>query len=182
MTYYKKHGRRYVPIAEDMAFSAYDEGTYLVTVKPGWTSSIKTIQPEYATIVAAIKEFEGLLLEKLLEASALKLPKDFDAANSKKRKEAHERLKSLMDEIGTDVLWQDSPSGIVESVSKVLTEKSLERHVTVESDELLLAAFKALLTRYCLVTSETPESAMQVVKKDLVDIGIIPENVSIKLT
>jgi hypothetical protein len=182
MTYYKKHGRRYVPIAEEMTFSALGEGYYVVAVKPGVTSTIRAIDPDYVTLTAALKEFEDVLSEKLRDASTLSLHKEWSQDDQEKRKEAHARLKTLMDEIGVDVLWQESPNDIVRAVSEALSKKALERHITIESDELILAAFKALLTRYCLKTSDTPESVMEIIKKDLVDVGVLPENVSIKLT
>ena len=182
MTYYKKHGRKYVPIAEEMAFSAFGEGYYIVAVKPGTTSTIRVIDPDYATLAAALKEFQDVLTDKLREASTLKLDKKWSQEDLERRKEAHAKLKALMDEIGVDVIWQDSPREIAEAVTETISKKALERHITIESDELILAAFKALLTRYCLQTSSTPESAMEMVKNDLVDVGILPENVSIKLT
>lgn len=181
MLYYKKHGRRYVPIAETIDMYAYKEGNYIVSIKPGIQSIAKVLDPDYATVSAAIKEFRDELSAKLDEASRLKLADQWEAGDKNKRQEAHAKLKTLMDEIGTDVLWQDSPNAIIDAVAETLEKKIHERHVAIESDELILAAFKALLTRYCLVTGVTSIDAVEIVKNDLVDIGVLPENVSIRL-
>ena len=181
MLYYKKHGRRYVPIAETIDMYAYNEGDYLVSIKPGIQSVARIIDPDYATIFAAIKEFKDVLSSKLDESSRLKLSNEWEERNKDKRQEAHAKLKILMDEIGPDILWQDSPNTIIDAVAETLEKKIHERHVAIESDDLILAAFKALLTRYCLATGVASIDAVEIVKNDLVDIGVLPENVSIRL-
>lgn len=55
-TYYKRVGRRYVPVAEydNELLNSFSKGAHLVICKPGVTTKLYNIDAEYAPLIAAV--------------------------------------------------------------------------------------------------------------------------------
>ena len=84
MVYYEKRGRRYYPVAEDITLTAYPEGDYLISVKPGATASRKTIQPDFAAIDFAILNFTEILKDEIYASMHLQLGPKFSKEDQMK--------------------------------------------------------------------------------------------------
>jgi len=53
-TYYKKVGRRYIPVAESETWGTWTEGDYLVNIRPSCRSVVRCLEPEFANVEAAL--------------------------------------------------------------------------------------------------------------------------------
>ncbi len=73
-TYYKKRGRRYVPVAEydSDLMDSFPKGTHLVQCYPGGQLRKFNIDPAYAPMIAAGRVAEDAICEALRKASDLR--------------------------------------------------------------------------------------------------------------
>jgi hypothetical protein len=73
-TYYKKCGRRYVPVAEydSDLMDSFPKGTHLVQCYPGGSLRKFNIDPAYAPMIAAGRVAEDAICEALRKASDLR--------------------------------------------------------------------------------------------------------------
>ena len=73
-TYYKKCGRRYVPVAEydSDLLDSFPKGTHLVQCYPGGSLRKFNIDPAYAPMIAAGRVAEDAICEVLRNASDLR--------------------------------------------------------------------------------------------------------------
>lgn len=74
--YYKKVGRKYVPVSEydSELMDAFTKGTHLVQVYPGGASRRYNIDPNYAALIAAGRVAEDAISKVIMERSALRVP------------------------------------------------------------------------------------------------------------
>ena len=72
--YYKKEGRRYVPVSEyDSDFlDAFPKGNHLVMVYPGGSSRRFNIDPNYAGMIAAGRVAEDAICSAIVKAQELR--------------------------------------------------------------------------------------------------------------
>lgn len=91
--FYKKSGRRYVPVAEYDSewMDSFPKGTHLVMSYPGGTSRRFNIDPNYAAMIAAGRVAEDAISKTIMEKSALRVPERQQPLTSE-QKEAWERL------------------------------------------------------------------------------------------
>lgn len=71
-TYYEKRGRRYVPVMEAVTHWGLPEGSYLVQVTPGSTTTKYHVNPDYAAVEAALMTLEDAMVEAMLQESKLR--------------------------------------------------------------------------------------------------------------
>jgi hypothetical protein len=75
--YYKKVGRRYVPVAEydgDL-LSSLPYGAHLVLVQQGMRSTIHNIEPAHAPVIAVMKILRDRLVQEAVKASEIRTDK-----------------------------------------------------------------------------------------------------------
>ena len=74
--FYKKQGRRYVPVSEydNELLDAFPAGHHLVSVQPGGESRRYKIDPAYAPMIAAGLVAEEAISQGIMEATKLRLP------------------------------------------------------------------------------------------------------------
>lgn len=74
--YYKKVGRKYVPVSEydQDLLDAFTHGTHLVMVYPGGSSRRYNIDPNYAAMIAAGRVAEDAISNSIMETSKLRVP------------------------------------------------------------------------------------------------------------
>lgn len=72
--FYKKQGRRYVPVSEyDSEYlDSFPKGDHLVSVYPGGASRRYNIDPNYAAMIAAGRVAEDAISQALMKASDLR--------------------------------------------------------------------------------------------------------------
>lgn len=135
-TFYKKVGRRYVPVLEhdDELLSSLEEGHHLISAIPGLRSTTHRVDPNHAPVLAVMKVAKEKMLEAMLEAS--KLRPQAKLLTSEQR-EAYQRL---MDVLGDDkfYLQYDSMNDIIEAGIKTVVEdaaKLMDNETVKESWE-----------------------------------------------
>jgi uncharacterized protein YeaC (DUF1315 family) len=74
--FYKKVGRRYVPVNEydQELLDSFPKGTHLVMCYPGGQSRRHCIDPNYAAMIAAGRVAEDAICQALVEADTVKPP------------------------------------------------------------------------------------------------------------
>lgn len=72
--FYKKEGRRYVPVSEyDSEYlDSFPKGSHLVVCYPGGQSRRFNIDPNYAALIAAGRVAEDTISKKIMEATELR--------------------------------------------------------------------------------------------------------------
>ena len=72
--YYKKEGRRYVPVSEydSDLLDAFPKGNHLVMVYPGGSSRRYNIDPNYAVMIAAGRVAEAAVCAAIVKAQELR--------------------------------------------------------------------------------------------------------------
>jgi len=73
-TFYKKEGRRYVPVYEydQELMDAFPQGAHLVICYPGGKSTRYNVDPNYAALIAAARLGEDTLASALLKATEIR--------------------------------------------------------------------------------------------------------------
>jgi hypothetical protein len=87
--FYKKQGRRYVPVSEydNEVMDAFPRGDHLVSVRPGCTSRRFQINPALAPMIAAGLYAEDAICRKIQEATELRpANREIDEATQRKWK------------------------------------------------------------------------------------------------
>jgi ribosomal protein L12E/L44/L45/RPP1/RPP2 len=172
MTYYEKRGRRYYPVAEDITINAYPEGDYLISVKPGYASSRRTIQPDHAAIDFATFHFTEILIDEIHKHMQLKLGPEFS-------KEDQMKLFKFVNSLGASSLYQDSAVNIADNAMAkwnelIKSNYTSTRNVTIESDELIIKAFKYLSDHYSKLSGKNLDEVIDQIKEDMALAGDIP--------
>lgn len=74
--FYKKVGRKYIPVSEydNELLDAFPKGTHLVMSYPGGQSRRFNIDPNYAALIAAARVAEDAISKCIMDASALRVP------------------------------------------------------------------------------------------------------------
>lgn len=72
--YYKKQGRRYIPVAEydSEIMDSFPKGNHLVMCYPGGSSRRYNIKPNYAAMIAAGRVAEDKICAAMVKASEMK--------------------------------------------------------------------------------------------------------------
>lgn len=130
--FYKKVGRRYVPVHEydSELCSALPKGTHLIMCYPGGQTTRYKIDPNYAALIAAGRVAEDALSNAIHKASELRPQKNPITPGQKK---AWEKLaKEFGDELAT--LQINSTRDIAEAGLKALEAEAdkLMKHESVK--------------------------------------------------
>ena len=142
-TFYKKVGRRYVPVSEydSDLFHSMPKGAHLVTCYPGGSSTRYNINPNHAALIAASRVAEDAMSNALNKASELK-PSRRPVTEKQRR-----AWLNLQRAFGDDMysLHTESARGIAEAGVKALQE---------EADKLLTNSAVRLAYDHFLMVAE----------------------------
>lgn len=96
--FYKKVGRRYVPVSEydNELLDSFPKGDHLVSVYPGGGSRRYNIDPNYAAMIAAGRVAEDAISRKIQEATELR------PMNREIDEETHRKWKKFIATIPED--------------------------------------------------------------------------------
>jgi hypothetical protein len=74
-TFYKKEGRKYVPVYEydQELMDSYPKGTHVVVCYPGGTSRRYNINPNHAAMIAAGQTAEDAISKAIMDASQVQM-------------------------------------------------------------------------------------------------------------
>ena len=120
--FYKKEGRRYVPVYEydQTLMDAFPKGTHLVQCYPGGQSTRFNIDPAYAPMIAAGRVAEDAISKRLMAISDLR-PKSKPLTHKQKR-----AWENLVKEMGPDarMLEWASAREVCEEGVKAMAEEA----------------------------------------------------------
>ena len=144
--FYKKEGRRYVPVYEydQVLLDAFPKGTHLVDVYPGGSSRRFNIDPAYAPMIAAGRVAEDAISKAIVKASEMR---PHNRPITEKQRKAWEAMAKAF---GDDRYYVEIPSAreIAEAGVKAQmeeAEKLLENPIVRKAYEKFL--FVAALTK-----------------------------------
>ena len=146
--FYKKEGRRYVPVYEydQTLLDSFPKGTHLVQCYPGGSSRRFNIDPAYAPMIAAGRVAEDAISKRLMSISDLR-PKTKPL--TVKQREAWENLVKELGEDARMLEWASAREVCEEGV----------KDMTVEADKLLEhPAVRKAYDHFMLMCQLTKES------------------------
>jgi hypothetical protein len=119
--FYKKEGRRYVPVYEyDQALlDSFSKGTHLVQVYPGGSSRRYNVEPAYAPMIAAGRLAEDAISKVLMKASDLR-PKR--APLTPRQRKAWDNLIKEFGEEARTLEWPSAREASEEAVKAMSLE------------------------------------------------------------
>ena len=145
--FYKKEGRKYVPVYEydQVLLDAFPKGTHLVDVYPGGSSRRFNIDPAYAPMIAAGRVAEDAISKALMRASNLR-PKN--APLTEEQRDAWEHLVKVMGPEARMLEWPSAREACEEAV----------KAMQVEADKLLdNPSVRKAYERFLLICELTKE-------------------------
>lgn len=106
--YYKKEGRKYVPVSEydSELMDAFPKGSHLVICYPGGKSTRFNIDPNYAAMIAAGRVAEDAISNALYQASEVRMKKsDVERKLTPGQKAAWEHLVEEFGDSAKQLEW-----------------------------------------------------------------------------
>ena len=117
--FYKKVGRKYVPINDPCAWDGLSEGVWIVTVKPGVKTARIQVLEDFDGLSSALESFKQDLIDSMYDASTAKPSKEMTKSEKK-------HWDEYVAKAGKDVLAYFSYAGlygIAENAIKLFNEK-----------------------------------------------------------
>lgn len=123
--YYKKVGRRYIPVSiyDSDISSAFPQGSHLVIVDGSWTVYRRDVTPEHASVLAVVHEVREEMLKAVQEASEMRAGR-LSGKPSKADEEMKEYILKHHPQFAAHWL---SASQVVDAAVKVLETKLMEK-------------------------------------------------------
>lgn len=124
--FYKKQGRRYIPVAEydNEYLDSFPKGSHLVQVYPGGSSRRFNIDPAYAPMIAAGRVAEDAISKAVQKASEMR---PHNTPITEKQRKAWEALAKAF---GSDRYYVEIPS------AREIAEEGVKA-MAVEAEKLL---------------------------------------------
>ena len=149
--FYKKVGRRYVPVYEydQTLMDSFPKGSHLVLCYPGGQSRVYGIDPNYAAMIAAARTARDPMHEAIHEATKMHRETYKDMAMTNEQRKAWEHLVEVLGDRGR-ILHYKSVHDIAEAGIKALEAEAakLMTHPAVKD------AYEQFLL-VCKLTKET---------------------------
>lgn len=114
-TIYKKEKGKYIPQAVEIGTEFWDEGFYLVRVRPGRSNTKELIDPDIAEFSCALKMFSDVVSEKLYELGELR-------AYDKPTKKVLKALNEMKLKLGKDYPARFKYKGVADIVKETIKE------------------------------------------------------------
>lgn len=153
--YYKKVGRKYVPVSEydSNLHVAMGKGKHMiVSVDPGMTSYHYNIDPAFAPVLAAAKYGEDTLSKSIMNATELRRRAKEGEKVTKEQRKAWEHLVEVFGDDAKQLEWP-SARGAAEEVMQKLAEEA-EKMLKVPTVRL---AYEQFMLVYKLTKDEYNE-------------------------
>jgi hypothetical protein len=150
--FYKKVGRRYVPVYEydEDLLSAMPKGTHLVMVHPGGKSTVYNIDPNYAALIAASRTAKDKMTSALVDASTVRRETRENVPLTWEQKEAWDNLVKVFGDSARMLHWASAYDIASEGI------KAIED----EAEQLLRnPALRDIWEQFLLVAKLTKEKA-----------------------
>lgn len=131
--FYKKVGRKYVPVYEydQTLLDGFPKGTHLVMCYPGGQSRRYNIEPNHAALIAAARVAEDAMCKAIREASEMRPQKTPITPNQQKAwkklaKEFGDELATLQTNSARDIA-EAGINAIIEEAEKLLTVPAVRK-------------------------------------------------------
>jgi hypothetical protein len=146
--FYKKVGRRYVPVSEydNELLDAFPKGDHLVSVYPGGASRRYKIDPALAPMIAAGRYAEDAITRKIQEATELR------PMNREVDEETQKKWKRFIKTVPEDFRFMFT-HGSAHDAARAGTEAMMEEAEKILSNPTVRKAFE----RFLLVAELTKE-------------------------
>lgn len=141
--FYKKVGRRYVPVSEydQTLMDAFPKGTHIVMCYPGGQSTRYNIDPNYAAMIAAGRVAEDAISKKLMAASELRMQRgDRERPLTEEQRAAWENLVRVFGDSAKQLEW---PS--IRECAEAGVQAMQEEAVKLMQNDTVRAAFEKFL-------------------------------------
>jgi hypothetical protein len=126
-TFYKKEGRKYVPVSEydSELMDAFPQGTHLVMCYPGGKSRRYNIDPNYAAMIAAGRVAEDAVSSALMRASDIRRTKRSENPEplTPEQRAAWEHLVEVFGDSAKQLEWA-SAREVAEKAVQVMQEEA----------------------------------------------------------
>ena len=122
--YYKKQGRRYVPVAEydNKLMDSFSKGAHLVLSYPGGSSRRFNIDPAYAPMIAAGRVAEDAISNVIVKATELRRNSRMAKELTPGQKDAWENLVKEFGEDARALEWPSAREACEEAVKAMQVE------------------------------------------------------------
>lgn len=124
-TFYKKVGRRYVPVHEyDSEFvDSFPKGSHLVQCYPGGKSRRFNIDPNYAAMIAAGRVAEDAISYAIVKATEIRMQRqDRERALTPEEKAAWENLVKVFGNSAKQLEWPSAREAAEDGVKAMIKE------------------------------------------------------------
>lgn len=145
--YYKKVGRRYVPVSEyDSELSyALPKGTHVIMSYPGGSSTRYNVDPNYVAMIAAGRVAEDVISNAIVKASELR-PRNKPITERQRK-----AWEALAESFGEERFYVEIPS------AREITEAGIKA-MQVEAEKLMtVPAVKKAYEQFMLVCALTKD-------------------------
>lgn len=134
--FYKKVGRRYVPVSEydsDLSY-ALPKGSHLLIVYPGGQSTRYHVNPNYAAMIAACRVAEDAISKAIMDATEIRRSTRGGKNETPLTPSQREAWENLVKEFGDDAKQLEWPSarGAAEDAVKAMMAEA-EKLMSVPS-------------------------------------------------
>lgn len=135
--FYKKEGRKYVPVSEYDSELTYalPKGTHLIMSHPGGSSTKYNVNPNYAALIAAGRVAEDALSTAIMEAAEIR--RNYKSRQTPLTPEQLEAWENLVRVLGDDAKQLEWPSArecaelamnaLIEEAEKLMTVPSVKK-------------------------------------------------------
>lgn len=124
--FYKKEGRKYVPVYEydQTLMDAFPKGSHLIICYPGGKSIRYNIDPNYAAMIAAGRLAEDTISSALMRASELRMQRgDRERELTSEQRAAWEHLVEVFGDSAKALEWP-SAREIAEQAVKTMSDEA----------------------------------------------------------
>lgn len=122
--YYKKVGRKYVPVSEYDSFlmSSLPEGNHMIMCYPGGSSTRHNINPNHAAMIAAGRVAEDAISRVIMKATELRRSTNGCKKLTPEQKEAWEQLVKVFGEDARQLEWPSAREACQQAVEAMVLE------------------------------------------------------------
>lgn len=152
--FYKKVGRRYVPVSEydsDLSY-ALPKGSHLIICYPGGTSTRYNVEPNYAAMIAAGRVCEDVISRAIMDATEIRRSTRGGKNETPLTPEQKAAWEHLVEVFGDDAKQLEWPS------ARECAEKAVKA-MTVEAEKLMSApSVKKAYEQFLLLAELTKDN------------------------
>ena len=149
--FYKKVGRRYVPVSEydsDLTY-ALPKGNHLISVHPGGSSTRYNVNPNHVAMIAACRVAEDAISKKIMDATEIR--RQTRNKETPLTPEQHAAWNHLVEVFGPDAKQLEWPS------ARECAERAVEAMMTEAEKLMSVPSVKKAYEHFILMAELTKD-------------------------